>query len=329
MNNQIKNIPKVELHSHLEGTISPPLVRRIAKRNSITLKDGLFTDEDKFAWEDFVGFLNAYDEASFCLRKSIDYEDITYEYFKSCAIEGVIYAETFISPDHADAVGISYQEMILGCAKGIERVEKEFDIVARLIISCVRHLGPEKAIEVAKLMTDNPHKYVVGFGMGGNEYMYTMNDFSPAYNIAVNAGYPCTTHAGEVCGPESVWDAINCLPVSRIGHGVRSVEDRELLTELANRNIALEICPGSNLALNVYPNWESHPLNAILGSGISVSLNSDDPAFFDTTVGKEYLNGSEFFNLSTKELCNISAMAIKASFVDKKTKSRLLSKIPQ
>ncbi|HAY41439.1 MAG TPA: adenosine deaminase, partial [Gammaproteobacteria bacterium] len=97
MDNQIKNIPKVELHSHLEGTISPPLVRRIAKRNSITLKDGLFTDEDKFAWEDFVGFLNAYDEASFCLRKSIDYEDITYEYFKSCAIEGVIYAETFIS----------------------------------------------------------------------------------------------------------------------------------------------------------------------------------------------------------------------------------------
>jgi adenosine deaminase len=329
MNNKIINIPKVELHSHLEGTIPPALVRKIAKRNNISLKDGLFTDEDKFAWSNFVEFLGAYDEASFCLRKSIDYEDITYEYFKSCAIEGVIYAETFISPDHADAVGISYQDMIMGCARGIEKIEKEYDIVARLIISCVRHLGPAKATEVAKIMTKNPHKYVVGFGMGGNESMYTMNDFAPAYNIAFDAGYMCTAHAGEVCGPESVWDALNSLPISRIGHGVRSVEDKSLLRELAARNIALEICPGSNLALNVYPDWESHPLNLILASGISVSLNSDDPPFFDTSVGREYQNGSTFFNLSIEDLRNISVMAIKSSFVDKETKSRLLSKIPR
>lgn len=327
MNKKIQDIPKVELHSHLEGTIPPALVRKIAKRNKIKLKDGLFTAKDLFAWGDFVAFLKAYDEASFCLRKSIDYEDITYEYYKSCAIEGTIYAETFISPDHADAVGINYKEMIDGCARGIDRVEKEFDFIGRLIVSCVRHLGPYQAVKVARLMVDNPHPYVVGFGMGGNESMYTMSDFAPAYNTVSEAGYPCTVHAGEVCGPESVWDAINSLPISRIGHGVRSVEDDNLLVELFNRNIALEVCPGSNLALNVYPDWESHPLKHILESGISVSLNSDDPPFFNTSIGKEYQNGASFFDLSAEKLYEISAMAIEASFVDDQTKGKLIAKI--
>ncbi|HIL43219.1 MAG TPA: adenosine deaminase [Gammaproteobacteria bacterium] len=327
MNKKIQDIPKVELHSHLEGTIPPVLVRKIAKRNKIKLKDDLFTAKDSFAWSDFVAFLKAYDEASFCLRKSIDYEDITYEYYKSCAIEGTIYAETFISPDHADAVGINYKEMINGCARGIDRVEKEFDFIGRLIVSCVRHLGPDQAVKVARLMVDNPHPYVVGFGMGGNESMYTMSDFAPAYNIVSEAGYPCTVHAGEVCGPESVWDAINSLPISRIGHGVRSVEDDKLLVELFKRNIALEVCPGSNLALNVYPDWESHPLKHILESGISVSLNSDDPPFFNTSVGKEYQNAASFFDLSAEKLYEISAMAIEASFVDDQTKDKLIAKI--
>jgi adenosine deaminase len=325
---KIQNIPKVELHSHLEGTITPVLVRKIAKRNNITLNEGLFTNEDKFAWGDFVSFLRAYDEASLCLRKSIDYEEITYEYFKSCANEGVIYAETFVSPDHATAVGISYEDMILGCAKGIDRVENEFDIIARIIITCVRHLGPDQATKIAQIMINNPHPYVVGFGMGGDESMYAMKDFSGVYKIISDGGYASTVHAGEVCGPKSVWDAINYLPVTRIGHGVRSVEDDGLMTELYNRDISLEVCPGSNLALQIYKDWQSHPLNQILESGISVSLNSDDPPFFNTSIGNEYENGSSIFNLSTKELCKISAMAIEASFIDDKTKARLLLKIP-
>jgi adenosine deaminase len=185
----------------------------------------------------------------------------------------------------------------------------------------------DQAVKVARLMVDNPHPYVVGFGMGGNESMYTMSDFAPAYNIVSEAGYASTVHAGEICGPESVWDAINSLPISRIGHGVRSVEDDKLLVELFNRNIALEVCPGSNLALNVYPDWENHPLKHILESGISVSLNSDDPPFFNTSVGKEYQNAASFFDLSAEKLYEISAMAIEASFVDDQTKDKLIAKI--
>ncbi|MBT3438196.1 MAG: adenosine deaminase [Oceanospirillaceae bacterium] len=324
---QIQQLPKVELHSHLEGCIQPDLVRTIAQRNGISLKQDLFTADDMFAWSDFVGFLNAYDEASFCLRKPQDYRDIMYTYMQQCAEEGTIYAETFISPDHAAAVGMSYDEMLSGCVQGIDDAQRDFGIVGRLIISCVRHLGPEQALIVAQQLVDNPHPYIVGFGMGGNESMFTQADFAPAFNVAAAAGYACTTHAGEVLGPESVWDAIDNLPVTRIGHGVRSVEDPALMAELVKRGIALEVCPGSNIALSVYPDLASHPLNKILEAGISTSLNSDDPPFFATTVGSEYQSAAQDFGLDLQQLRHISHIAMQASFADADTKARLLAVI--
>lgn len=327
MQAEIQAIAKVELHGHLEGCIYPNVVRRLAERNNIKLSDDLFTAEDTFAWDDFVEFLNAYDAASLCLRNGDDYEEIMYEYLKQCAAEGVIYLETFISPDHAATVGISYDDMVQGCARAIDRAQAEFNIIGRLIVSCVRHLGPEQAVKVAELMVNNPHPYVVGFGMGGNESMFTQADFAPAFELAHAAGLGCTTHAGEVVGPESVWDAINNLPVTRIGHGVRSVEDPELMATLKQRGIALEVCPGSNLALSVYPDWDSHPLNTILEAGISVSLNADDPPFFATTNGAEYQNGVDHFDFSIDQLKDISRMAIAASFADAETKQQLMTRI--
>ncbi len=327
MQADVQSIAKIELHGHLEGCIYPQVVRRIAERNGITLKEGLFTSADTFAWNDFVEFLGAYDEASFCLRSGEDYEEITYEYLKQCAAEGVIYLETFASPDHAATVGISYADMVQGCARAIDRAEAEFGIIGRLIISCVRHLGPEQAVKVAQLTADNPHPYVVGFGMGGNESMFTQTDFAPAFEIAAAAGLGCTTHAGEVLGPESVWDAIDNLPVTRIGHGVRSVEDAELLLALKDRGVALEVCPGSNLALDVYPDWASHPLNKLIDAGINVSLNSDDPPFFATTVGTEYQNAVDHFAISIEQLKVISRMAVADSFADEETKAKLLARI--
>jgi len=325
---KISQIPKVELHSHLEGTINPLLVRQIAERNSVKLSEDLFTRQGDYAWDDFVTFLQAYDEASSCLMYSKDYRDITYEYLKSCALEGVIYAETFISPDHAAEMGMSYEDVLSGCAQGIDDAERDFGIVGRIIVTCVRHLGPQQALRIVQQMVNQPHPCVVGFGMGGDESKYFLSDFTATFQIAIDAGYPCTVHAGEVCGAESMWDAINHLPmISRIGHGVRCVEDDELIDALVSRNIALEICPGSNLALSLYPDWKSHPLKQILEAGINVSLNSDDPPFFNTSVGQEYRNGSEYFNLNIEQLLNISRMAMQSSFADSKTKAHLIKQI--
>jgi len=327
MQEQIHKLPKVELHSHLEGTIKPELAKQIAKRNAAPLDNNLFDDNGGYAWSDFASFLTAYDSVSSCLKNGEDYRDITYEYLKDCASENVIYAETFISPDHAAECGISYDDMISGIASGIDDAERDFGIVGRIIVTCVRHLGPEQGLNVVQTMVDNPHPYVVGFGMGGDENAFTIEEYAPVYNIAANAGYACTVHAGEICGPDSVWDAINYLPISRIGHGVKSVYDEKLISELINRKIHLEICPGSNLALSLFPNWESHPLLTIMNKGISISLNSDDPPFFNTTVGQEYQNSAKNLNLNIEDLKQISLMAMEASFADIKTKSRLIEEI--
>ncbi len=327
MQEQIHKLPKVELHSHLEGTIKPEIAKQIAKRNAAPLDNNLFDDNGGYAWSDFASFLTAYDSVSSCLKNGEDYRDITYEYLKDCASENVIYAETFISPDHAAECGISYDDMISGIASGIDDAERDFGIVGRIIVTCVRHLGPEQGLNVVQTMVDNPHPYVVGFGMGGDENAFTIEEYTPVYNIAANAGYACTVHAGEICGPDSVWDAINYLPISRIGHGVKSVYDEKLISELINRKIHLEICPGSNLALSLFPNWESHPLLSIMNKGISISLNSDDPPFFNTTVGQEYQNSAKNFNLNVKDLKQISLMAMEASFADIKIKSRLIEEI--
>ncbi|OMH32175.1 adenosine deaminase [Motiliproteus sp. MSK22-1] len=323
MNDRLQ-LPKVELHCHLEGTMPPPLVRRLATRNGIQLTDGLFDNNDQFVWTNFSEFLKAYDGGARCLRTGQDYHDITYEYLSSCAQQGAIYVELFASPDHAAAVGISYTEMLEGCVQAIDNAQRDHQICGRIIITCVRHLGPGQALSVAQQMVAEPHPYVVGFGMGGDETLHSPQDFLPAYRIASDAGYGCTAHAGEVCGPESVWAAIDQLPVTRIGHGVRSIEDPKLLEALYHRNIALEICPGSNIALNVYPDYSVHPLLALLDAGISLSLNSDDPPFFWTSIGKEYQRGASTFQLSEQQLLKISCMALKAAFVDEETKSQLL-----
>ena len=209
MQEQIHKLPKVELHSHLEGTIKPALAQEIAQRNDVSLDSNLFHSNGGYAWSDFPSFLTAYDNVSSCLRLGKDYGDITYEYLKDCAKENVVYAETFISPDHAAECGISYDDMISGIARGIDDAERDFGIVGRIIVTCVRHLGPEQGLNVVQTMVDNPHPYVVGFGMGGDENAYTLEEFADIYNIAKEAGYECTVHAGEICGPESVWDAMS------------------------------------------------------------------------------------------------------------------------
>lgn len=329
MHDQIHNLPKIELHSHLEGTIKPALALEIAQRNSVSLDTNLFHENGSYAWSDFSSFLTAYDSVSSCLRSGKDYRDITYEYFKDCASENVIYAETFISPDHAAECGISYDDMISGIASAIDDAEQDFGIIGRIIVTCVRHLGPKQGLNVVQNMVEKPHPYIVGFGMGGDENAFTFEEFAPVFNIADEAGYPCTVHAGEICGSESVWDAMHYLPIKRIGHGVNSIEDETLLDFLSKdwRNIHLEICPGSNLALSVFPDWESHPLLSIMKKGISVSLNSDDPPFFNTTVGQEYHDSAKHFKLSVEDLKQISLMAMEASFADLKIKSRLIEKI--
>lgn len=320
-------IPKAELHCHLEGTAPPALVRRLARRNGIDLPESLFADAHTFAWTDFPDFLRAYDMASMCLRKPADYRDITYEYLAACAREGAIYVEVFTSPDHAAEVGMTYRDHLDGTVAGIEDAARDFGIVGRIIVTCVRHLGPERGVAVARDTVAHPHPLVTGFGMGGNEKSYRLADFLPAFRIAADAGLGCTVHAGEVCGPESIRDALDHLPVTRLGHGVRAIEDPRLVERIARDGIALELCPHSNIATGVYPDMASHPFLALREAGCRVTLNSDDPPYFATSIGREYATAAGDFGLDEAALRAVTRTALEAAFVDGQTRAGLLARV--
>ena len=316
-------IPKAELHCHLEGSIPPELARELAARNGLDLPANLFGTDGPYIWRDFLSFLDAYDRVCTVLRTPRDFSDVIYSYLAGVAAEGAIYVEMFCSPERPAALGISYAAWVEALTDGIDRARREFVIVGRIIIICIRHLGSERALAMAQTMVAEPHPYVVGFGMGGDEAKFTPADFAPAYRLAHDKGYGCTVHAGEVLGPESVWAAIDSLPVTRIGHGVRSADDRALMAELARRGTVLEVCPGSNIALGLYPDRASHPLHRLIAAGVPVTLNSDDPPFFHTTLGNEY----DKAGLDDAALRHIARTAVEASFADEATKRTLLKEI--
>ena len=320
-------LPKAELHLHLEGAASPDLVRRLAARHGMALPADLFNAAGDFAWTDFLHFLKVYDAASTVIRTERDYRDVTYEYLKACAAEGAIYVELMSSPDHAAAAGLSYQGHLDGIVQGIEDARAETGIESRIVVTCVRHLGAERAVEVARAAVRHQHPLVTGFGMGGDEAGFPPQHFAQTYRIAhEEAGLACNVHAGEAAGPESVWAALR-LPVGRIGHGVRSIEDPALVRELADREIVLEVCPTSNIATKVYPDYRAHPLRQLMAAGVKVTLNSDDPPYFATTIGHEYAVAEAQFGLDEAALRQITRTALQAAFVDEPTRARLLARL--
>jgi adenosine deaminase len=187
----------------------------------------------------------------------------------------------------------------------------------------VRHRGAERALDVARRTVEAPHPYVTGFGMGGDEAGFPPGDFADAFAVAREAGLGLTVHAGEWAGPESVRGGL-ALGVSRIGHGVRAAEDPELVRELAERGTVLEVCPTSNIALGLYPSYAEHPLPALRAAGVPVTLGSDDPPYWDASIGREYAVASEQFGLDDAALREITRTALRAAFVEEDVRRRLL-----
>jgi adenosine deaminase len=316
-------IPKAELHVHLEGTAPPALIRRLAERHGVAVPDGVFADEHTFAWADFLDFLNTYDLAASLVRTPEDYRDVTYEYLSQCAAEGAVYVELIASPDHADAAGLTDAEHFGGIARGIDDARAEHGIEARIVATALRHLGAERAEALARRLAEDRHPYVVGFNLSGDEAGYPPALFASAYAIAAGSGLGCTVHAGEHAGPESVRGAL-ALPITRISHGVRAIEDPALVGELVERGIVLEVCPTSNVATGVYRSYEDHPLGALRDAGVRVTLASDDPPYFGATIGGEYAVAYEYFGFDAGALGELTRLAVEASFAERAAKAAIL-----
>lgn len=316
---------KSEIHCHIEGAASPQLVQSQARKYNVDVSD--IIQNDSFVWNDFTAFLKCYDGAANLFRSSDDYARLAEDYLTDLAGQDCIYCEFFISTDHARAIGIAEQDYINGLAEGMMRAKQKTGIEARMIATGLRHGGPESVMRAAQYVVDNPHPLITGFGMGGDERMHHPKDLARGFDIARDAGLGTTTHAGELVGASSVRDSLDYLKPSRIGHGVRAIEDADLVKRLADEQIVLECCPGSNIALKVFDSFENHSFLALRAAGIPVTLNSDDPPHFHTSLAREYEIGANEFGLTDEELTQITRTSIMAAFVDEATRTQLLAKL--
>jgi adenosine deaminase len=199
-------------------------------------------------------------------------------------------------------------------------------IVGRMVLTSIRHLGPDRVRALVETAIERPHPLVTGFGIAGDETPYHPRDFEAAFDLAREAGLGLTAHAGELAGPESVWAALDHFGVGRIGHGVRAIEDAALVRRLADEGIVLELCPSSNVALGLYPDIAHHPYRPLMEAGVRVTINSDDPPYFRTSLGKEYAKLARDQGLGVSDLAQATRIAIEAAFVDEATRLTLLAR---
>ncbi len=324
-----KDLPKVELHLHLEGAAPPSFIRGLAKEKHIDIA-GIFAEDGGYAITDFWHFIKVYEAATSVLLRPEDYYRLTLAVLEESAASGVIYSETFLSPDFCGGRDLgAWREYLQAIREAAAAAEKMHGIVLRGIVTCIRHFGPDKARQTARCAAETAGDWLVGFGLAGDEKIGEPKDFRYAFDLAREAGLRLTAHAGEWRGAESVRAALDDLAVERIGHGVRAIEDLALVDRIAEQGIVLEVCPGSNIALGIYPAWRKHPIAELHRREVKVTISTDDPPYFHTTMAREYDRLAEAFEWDEAELRKITRQAAEAAFCDAETRGKILKRLEE
>lgn len=323
----IERMPKAELHVHLEGTVRPETLLELGRRHGVRYP---FSDSasarDWYRFRDFSHFIRVFMAVCDSLITPEDYERVTYELGEEARRQNIRYLEVTVAPcspldPRTPATpDVAWQ----GVREGARRVLADFGVRMRFIIDGVRSRSPESVMAVARWCAGQAGDGLVGFGLGGEEAGYPAMRHADAIACARAAGLRISLHAGETVGPESVWDALRA-GAERIGHGVRSVHDPDLVAHLAARQVVLEVSPTSNVRLGVAPSYAEHPIRALHDAGVPVTVNSDDPPMFGTTLTGEYLALAEACAFSLDELCALSLRAADAAFLPPAERAALVA----
>lgn len=315
-------MPKVELHVHLEGAIPLDALWTLIERHggdpAIRTREHLAR---WFSYKDFAHFIEIWTWMNGYIRTYDDFEFAARSVARDLAKQNIVYAEVFFSPSDFDSHGLSPQGIATAIRRGLADVP-EVDVA--LIVDLVRDRGVDNAARVLSAITEVAEDaLVIGVGIGGFEDAHPPEQFADVYRDAREAGLRLTAHAGEGSGPESVWGAIRGLGVERIGHGIRSVEDPVLVEYLVEHRIPLEVCPTSNIRTGVVRDWDLHPVATLIESGAVVTINTDDPAMFHTTLAGEYETLVERFAIDDDTMKRLSLAAVESSWAPDKTRARI------
>ncbi len=327
-----RKVPKAELHLHIEAVIGFDSIKKLymKKYPSVTEAEAVSEIERIFDYCNLDGFIQAYLKVQ-DLFDSVDDFDFIFEDLKKYIVRnGISYAEVFASPSAFLKKGFDFGEMMRCYQKNIRKIKEEIGVDIKLIIDVSRTFGRENAERNLSLLMENMIPEVIGIGLGGSESKGPAKEFGSVFERAAEFGFKTVAHAGEDVGPESVWDTINILKVSRIGHGIASAFDENLMRELVKRNVALEICPTSNVFTKKFvKKIKEHPVKKFFDNGICVTLNTDDPLFFGVELLDEYWNAYSKIGFKKSELKKIVRNSFEASFLPDEKKGEFLKKIDE
>lgn len=323
------SLPKAELHIHIEGSLEPEMALDLAKRNGIDIPfRGIEDLRAAYDFDNLQSFLDLYYATAQVLRTPEDFYDLMTGYLDRAAADGVRRAEIFFDPQTHTERGVGFETFMTGFTEAIADAERRHrDLSGDLILCFLRHLSGDDAL--ATLREAEPHlDRVIAVGLDSSEVGNPPELFEQAYLAARELGLHAVAHAGEEGPPSYVWGALDTLGAERIDHGVRSLEDPELVSRLVAGQVPLTVCPFSNVALQVVGRLEDHPLPAMVEAGMQVTVNSDDPAYFGGYVGDNYAGIAKALGFDQKALTDLARNSITASFLDDSEKTRLLDEMP-
>ena len=322
----IIDMPKVELHVHLEGSVRPETLLKLAQRHHVALPaDDVASIRKWYTFHDFDHFIEIYMTISSCLRTAEDIELIAREFLMGQAEQNILYSEVTFTPfNQYMNNGLGFHEQIDAVNRARIWAEKELGVCMGIIMDIPRIIPPEDGLTVADWMIERYDDGLIALGLGGPEVDNPPEKYRAAFERVRAAGIPCILHAGETVGPPSIWSAIRVAGTKRIGHGVRAIEDSELVAYLCETQIPLEVCPTSNVCLKVYSSWEEHSLPQLLAQGLYVTINSDDPPMFNTTLTNEYMVGQRTFGWDVQTIRQFVLNAVKVTLLSEGEKTDML-----
>jgi adenosine deaminase len=325
----IKNIPKAELHLHIEGTFEPELMFNIASRNHISIKQKSVEELKKaYDFTNLQHFLDIYYEGASVLITKLDFYDLTWAYLEKVHLQNVQHTEIFFDPQTHTSRGIKLSTVIEGINEALIDGRKKLGISSNLILCFLRHLSEAEAFQTLENALEFKD-LIIGVGLDSSERGHPPSKFKRVFEQALKEGFKTVAHAGEEGPAEYVWEAIDLLKVSRIDHGNNSLHDENLVDELVNRKIPLTVCPLSNLKLKVVAQMKNHPLKTMLEKGLFVTVNSDDPAYFGGYINDNFLAVSTALNLNKKEIFLLAKNSFNASFLDEETKRKMIERVEE
>ncbi len=325
----LRRLPKAELHVHIEGTLEPEQLLLFAKRNNVSLPTETILSKDKksYRYSNFDSFITTYITSTQALCNKQDFYEMTLAYLEKVSQQGVVHTEIYFDIQTYLPRNIDPDDVVYGIHQALEEGQKILGISSSMIFSLLRHETQKEALENFNLIKKRYQKIVSTIGLASNSTDNPITKFKSIFHQAHNAGYHCVAHLGEFDSPELIWQALREIPIERIDHGVECIRDQKLMAELAQRKIPLTICPLSNVALGKYKNLQQHPIRKIYDAGITVTINSDDPSFFNGYIGDNYQALLNNNILSCKELVECARNSINASFMEHTRKKMLLSRL--